>query len=235
MTTPNAPASRAAQFQFLRAAHKGPEVWRALCLALARKAPGLPAIYPSARAAMEATPTARRFSLARARRGMVAYFSDPNDSNPFDHIVTIAGWDGCDACWDGSPDDDPAHQHTGDLNDLMVWSNDAKRTGGVDLVRGSFFPTHWGDPFRFAADWLNGYDLPGYDRDAKPAPGRETIGSNLDHAIADVRRMIRNHRAAAEKARKAGKVNKARGHRSIVKALSKDLGELRETRKRFPK
>jgi hypothetical protein len=90
-------------------------------------------------------------------------------------------------------------------------------------VRASFFPTHWGDPFKFATDWLNGYDLPGYDVDAKPtpAPGRETIGKNLDHAIGDIRRAIRNHRAA--------------GHRAVVKALSADLAALMETRKRFPK
>lgn len=219
--TPNAPRTRPQQFGFLRAAHKGPLVWKALCLSLARQAPGLPAIYLSAKAAMDATPKARRYPLAKARRAMVAYFDDPTDSNPFAHIVTIAGWDGCTACWDGSPDDDPAHQHTGDLNDLLVWSNDAKRTGGVDLVRASFFPTHWGDPFKFATDWLNGYDLPGYDPDAKPtpAPGRETLGKNYDHAIADVRRAIRVHRRA--------------GHTRVVAALAKDLARMKATRAKF--
>lgn len=207
MSTPNAPRTREEQFSFLREQIAGPAKWRALCLSLARQAPGLPAIYPSAKAAMDATPTARRHPLAQAKRGMVAYFDDPNDSNPFAHIVTVSGWDGSGRT----------------LDDLLVVSNDAKRTGGVDVVRASFFPAHWGDPFKFATDWLNGYDLPGYDVDAKPtpAPGRETIGKNLDHAIADLRRAIRAHRAA--------------GHKAAVKALSADLAELMETRKRFPK
>lgn len=207
MTTPNAPATRAEQFQFLRDQIAGPLKWKALCLSLARQAPGLPAIYPSALAAQHATPASRRYPLARARRGMVAYFDDPNDSNRFGHIVTVAGWDGKGRT----------------LGDLIVVSNDAKRTGGVDVVRGSFFPEHWGDAFVFATDWLNGYDLPGYDADAvpKPAPGRETIGKNLDHAIADIRRAVRAHRKA--------------GHRARAAALLVDLRELIETRKKYPR
>ena len=182
MSTPNAPRTRAEQFAFLRNAQAGPLVWKRLCLSLARQAPNLPAIYPSARSAMLATPKDRRYPLTEARRGMVAYFADPNDSNTADHIVTLAGWEG---------------KARTDLDDLLTYTNDAKRTGGVDVVRASFFPANWGDPFIFATDWLNGYDLPGYDDDVpKPAPGRETLGGNYAHAIEDVRRALRYHRAA---------------------------------------
>jgi hypothetical protein len=222
VSTPNAPRSRPEQFAFLREQIAGPLKWKGLCLSLARQAPGLPAIYPSALSAQHATPQARRYPLAEARRGMVAYFDDPDDSNPFGHIVTVAGWDG-----EGR-----------DLDDLITVSNDAKRTGGVDVVRASFFPAHWGDSFVFATDWLNGYDLPGYDADkptpAKPAPGRETIGDNLDHAIRDIRREVRRHRGLRERALAAGDRTKAVRLGRRVRALSRDLAELVETRKRFP-
>lgn len=224
MSTPNAPATRHDQFQFLRDAHHGPLTWHALCLSLARKAPGLPPVYPSARAAMEATPRKRRHPLIKATRGMVAYFSDPNDSNPYDHITTVAMWDGCRACLshdDAVFYDDSAHKHSGDLSDLLVWSNDAVRDGGVDMVRASFFPTTWGDPFTFASDWLNGFDLPGYDID-KPilAPDRgPTLGANFDHAIADVRRALRYHRE--------------KGHKAIVAALARDLARMKAHRATF--
>lgn len=159
MTLPDAPSTRAEQFAFLRKAHDGPNVWRALCLSLARQAPGLPAVNPSARAAAEATPKAHRVpKVADLRRGMVAYFDDPNDSNTFGHIVTVAGWAGKGRT----------------LNDLLVWSNDAARSGGVDMVRGSFFPTHWGDDFQFGAISLNGYMLPGYGTPA-PSPGLPVV------------------------------------------------------------
>lgn len=205
MTTPNAPRTRPQQFAFLREQVAGPLKWRRLCLSLARQAPRLPAIYPSARAAMLATPKDRRYPLAEARRGMVAYFSDPNDSNTADHIVTLAGWDGKQR----------------DLDDLLTFTNDAKRSGGVDVVRASFFPQHWGDPFVFATDWLNGYDLPGYDDDAKPtpAPGRETLGANYDHAIEDLRREMRKQRAA--------------GNTTLVNMLAKDLAHMKRAAARF--
>ena len=221
MSTPNAPRTRAQQFGFLRVAHHGPLTWHALCLSLARQAPGLPGVYPSARAAMDATPAKRRHPLIKATRGMVGYFSDPNDSNPFDHVATVAGWDGCDPCWNGAPDDDPAHDHSGDLHDLFFWSNDIIRDGGVDLVRGDRFPDAWGDPFRFASDWLNGYDLPRYDVD-KPtlAHGRGgTLGENYRHAIADVRKALRYHRE--------------HNHPKVVAVLADDLARMKAHAAKF--
>lgn len=203
---PDSPRTRAEQMAFLRDAHKGPLVWRRLCQSLTRQAPGLPAVYGSARAALLAMPTTYRVThIEDLRRGMSLGFGTPTDDNPFDHIVTVAGWD-------KEPSDN--------LDDLFTWTNDALRPGGVDLVRASFFPEHWGDPFMWGGTSLNGYDLPGYQR-PKPTPPPVTVGARLDHAIADLRKAIRHHRAA--------------GHPAIVNALVRDLRELKETRARFPK
>lgn len=200
---PDAPVSMGDQFQFLRDAHDGPPVWRGYCLRLARMAPRLPAVHPSAVAAQQATPRRNRVhDIQDLRRGMVAYFDDPNDSNPYGHIVTVAGW--------------VNQEPTDSLDDLLCWSNDAARTGGVDLVRASFFPAAWGDEFQFGATSLNGYDLPGYQAGVRR---HALIGDALDQAIRDIRAAMREHRAA--------------GHTRLVNALARDLAELKQTRARF--
>ena len=122
-------------------ASSGSTAWQGLCLRLQRTARGLPGVYPSAIAAAEATPRDRRVILqSKVVRGMVAYWDDPNDSNPYGHITAVAGRD----------------PNTGEL---LHWTNDAAGPGRVSLVRHSFFPQYWGDSFLFATDWLNGYDL----------------------------------------------------------------------------
>lgn len=200
---PDAPATRPEQFQFLRDAHDGPLIWKGFCLRLAREAAQLPAVHPSALAAAHATPAAHRVrEVSGLRRGMVAYFDDPRDGNPFAHVATVAGWDG--------------GKVTDSLDDVLMWSNDAARTGGVDMVRGSFFPEKWGDAFMFGATSLNGFDLPGYNNGA---PRLASLAGALDRAIADLRRAIREHRAA--------------GHHRLVAALSRDLDEVKQTRDRF--
>lgn len=211
----HSPANRAQQFAFLRDAHEGPDVWRGLCQSLARQAARLPAVAPSAAAAAAMTPARLRVhDIADVRRGMVAFWGTPHDDNPFDHVTTVAGFDG---------------PHT--LDAMLNWTNDAVEAGSVDLVRGSFFPDRWGDPFMFAAPVLNGFWLPGYG----PEPDAPGIGPNLDAAIAAqregiaaVRKAIRHHRAAK--------------HPKRVAALADNLAEMREaltalekTGKRFPR
>ncbi|UQS95202.1 cell wall-associated hydrolase [Pseudanabaena phage Pam4] len=222
MTAPSAPHTRAEQFQFLRDAADGPLVWLALCQSLVRQAAGLPAVYPSAIAAQNATPQAFRVhDVADLARGMVAFYDDPQDTNPYGHVVTVAGWHGCEGCPRNAPD--PAdHKHTGLLSDVLVWSNDAARKGGVDLVRANFFPDRWGDRFQFGATWLNGYMLPGYpvEEPPEPTPAPEpTVGGRLDRAIETLKAARRYHRE--------------QGNDRIVRALSRDLKELRETRQKF--
>lgn len=213
MTDLVAAHTRQEQFQFLRDAHDGPLTWKGYCQRLAREAAGTPAVYPSALTSAHATPEAERvYHVRDLRRGMVAYFDDPHDSNPYAHVVTVAGW--------------RDHTPTDDLADLLVWSNDAARTGGVDLIRASFFPgtsPGWGDPFLFGATSINGYDLPGY---GAGAPRPVTLGETYDRAINSVRRAIRHHR------RKQAE-DPTRRRAAIIKALTTDLARMKETRKRF--
>lgn len=186
--------------KFLRDAHNGPPVWRNLCLRLQREARGLPAIYPSALAAQNATPEEDRVYRAKdLKRGMVAYFDDINDSNPYGHIVFVIGSD--------------------KQGELICWTNDALRTGGVDVVRMDWFQQHWGDVFQFGATSLNGYDLPEFDEPPKPKPGRGTLGANFAHAIADVEKALSIH--------------ERKGHDAIVRVLKRDLARMQKHAARF--
>lgn len=54
-----------------------------------------------------------------------------------------------------------------------------------------------------------------------PAPDPGHVGHALDHAIADVRKALRRHRAA--------------GHTAIARALAADLAELKATRAKYGK
>lgn len=158
---------------FLRGqAKSGSTSWGNLCLKLQRMARGLPAVYPSALAAQEATPKDKRIrELSKIKRGMVCYFDDPNDSNPYGHITAVAGVD----------------KQTGEL---LHWTNDAKGYGTVALVRHSFFQTYWGDSFQFASTWLNGYDL---DL-PKPKPPLAGGARNIHAAIKDLEKAAAVHR-----------------------------------------
>lgn len=185
----------------------GSTAWLRRCLALARIARGLPAVYPTANAAALATPKAERVhDIGALRRGMVVYYGTPDDDNPADHIGTVAGWQG--------------NKITGKLADLLVLSNDvvAGKPGAVGLVHGDYFPRNWGDPLMFGATWLNGYNFADLDA-GKVIPPRNPLGSDFDAAEASLRKAIRRHRES--------------GHTRIVAALSRDLAEMVQTRREF--
>ena len=98
--------------------------WYRLCLALARAARNAPAGYPTAFSAQHATPEKYRVhDLSKVKRGMVAYFDNPHDDNPFGHIVTVQG--------------------RSKAGELFCWSNDVNGPGMVSLVQLSYFPSHW--------------------------------------------------------------------------------------------
>jgi hypothetical protein len=81
-----------------------------MCLRICRTARDIGPVYPSAVVAQNATPAAHRvYGVADVRRGMVVYYDDPNDSNPYGHIVTVVGRDR-----DADPDS---------LSSLLVRSN----------------------------------------------------------------------------------------------------------------
>jgi len=151
-------------------AASGTTKWRGLCLMLQRIARDIGPMFPSAISSAHATPEEFRvYDLGDVKRGMVAYFDDPNDSNPYGHIVGVAGRNK-----DG---------------ELLTWTNDAAGPGKVSLVRASFFPNYWGDHFLFAATWLNGVPL-----DMKQPVKQPKLGVRIKHAIADLDKAIAYHK-----------------------------------------
>lgn len=202
MSTKLAPRNAEQAAAFLKSAHDGQLVWRRLCLSLQRQARGLPAVYPSALAAAVATPESERvYKVADLRRGMVAYSDDPNDSNTAGHVYFIAGWKG--------PKSDPSN--------CLTWTNDALRSGGVDIVPITFYKANWGDGFQFGATWLNGYDFSDFNK--PPQATRGTLGDNYLHAIEDIEKALRFHRR--------------KGNTALVNALEKDLDRMKKRLERF--
>lgn len=177
---------------------EGSREWYQKCLVLARTARDLPARYPSALAAQEATPVEDRiYDVRDVKRGMVAYWDDPNDSNPWGHITTV-------------------HGRNKD-NELLHWTNDASGRGAVSLVQHSFFPQHWGDAFQFAATSLNGFDLTLSRPKPRPALSdaariREAIDS-IQEGVKHLDRAISHHEKA--------------DHPRLVKALKRDRTKMR--------
>lgn len=116
-----------------------------MCLKIQRTARDVPPRYLTARESMLATPEAHRVPRVRdLRRGMVAYYADPHDNNPADHIVGVIG---------RVKDFDPESLH-----DVLMITNSVVADQLV-IVRGDYFEQHWGDDFKFGATWLNGYEL----------------------------------------------------------------------------
>lgn len=193
-----APKNTESAALFLRDAHDGPLKWEGLCLKLQRSARGLPPVYPSALSAALATPKSERVTNVRdLRRGMIAYSDDPNDTNPFAHAYFIAG--------------------RNNESRVFTWTNDAIRSGGVDVVPLDWYAKNWGDRFLFGATWLNGYDFSEFDK--PPVETRGRLGDNYRHAIEDVERVIKYHKDA--------------GHVILVRKLEKDLAVMKKREARY--
>lgn len=142
------------------------------CLKVCRTARNIPAKYPSALSAQVATPQAKRVGLTGVKPGMVAFYDDPKDDNPFGHVVTIK----------------TTEPVVRSLEDFTVWTNSVKANTLV-VVRGDYFGKHWGDKFQFAATWLNGVDLlmpvvPTGGATHHGLPRLHTIVRELDEMIA---------------------------------------------------
>lgn len=171
-----------------------------MCLKICREARGLPAVYPSALAAQIATPAAHRVhKVADIRRGMVVFYDDPRDSNPYGHIVTVVG---------RAKGEDPST-----LRSLLVRTNSVK-SGQVVVVRGDYFPRYWGDAFQFGATWLNGQAL-SFPEKAEPKPPLSKRAPNLREAIAALEEAVAYH--------------EKKGHTRLVRALRRDIREIRQT------
>lgn len=160
-----------ATIEWLRADRaRGSRAWRGLCQMRVRSARNLPALYPSAFAAMVATPMSKRVDIKDATKGMIGYADDPNDSNKFGHVFTFVGRES----GTGIP---------------LVDTNDALIVGGGSVVRYDWFESHWGDRFQFASTTCNGFDLiigggtkPAPDKNPEPKPVPEIKAENFDYA-----------------------------------------------------
>jgi hypothetical protein len=177
------------------------------CLQICREARGLAARYPSALSAQIATPSKYRVSdIGDIRRGMVVYFDDRNDSNPYGHIVTVVG---------RVKGADPRS-----LSSLLTRTNSVV-SGRVVVVKADYYPRYWGDAYQFAATWLNGYPLEMRDTKKAPEPKPQTVGdaTNLKQAIDELQ--------------EAKKFHKEQKNDRIVRALDRDIKAVRQTIEKF--
>lgn len=147
---PTSPNNNEETFEWLRRAKAQNKKYPSLCLKLAREARRIPSMYPSALTAAKATPMSERVQRQdNWRRGMVAFFDAPSDSNPYGHIATLSDRKG------------------------GVWYCYSNVSGGlVRVVPITLFTESWGDPVQFAATWLNGYDLDLPDKKPSKKPPR---------------------------------------------------------------
>lgn len=178
-----------------------------MCLKICREARGLPAVYPSAVSAQQATPGEHRVhDVSKIRKGMVVYYDDPRDENPYGHVVTVIG---------RVKGEDPST-----LRSLLVRTNSVK-ADHVVVTRGDYFPQFWGDQYQFAATWLNGQALT-FPEKAAPAPPKPPLT-----------KAAPNLRDAIEALQKAVEVHERRGNTRLVRALRRDIREIRQTIRDF--
>lgn len=182
-----------------------------MCLAICRTARNIAARWPSAVTAQINTPTQYRVEkISNIRRGMVAFFDDPHDSNPFGHVVSVVG---------RIPDADPDS-----LRDIIVETNSAV-ANRIVKVRADYFGKHWGDQFQFAATYLNGepfYDLqPDHSEPWKPKkrkyPNIEDTLNSIDEGLDAIEGAIKYHTKE--------------NHPRFVKALKRDRDKMVATKK----
>lgn len=177
-----------------------------MCLKICRTARDIEAKYPSALSAQVATPVKYRVTdVADIEKGMVVYFDDPNDSNPFGHIVTVVGR--------------VSGVARSSLSSLLVRTNSVQ-ANRIVVVRGDYFQQHWGDEFQFAATWLNGVELPDFQAaPVEPKPPLTKQAPNLRAAIKELQESVAYH--------------KAKGHTRLVRALQRDIEAIRQTIRDF--
>lgn len=171
-----------------------------MCLKIVRTARGLPAMFPSALSSQLATPTEHRITkIEDIFQGMVGYYDDPNDENPFGHIVTYMGR------FKGVDRSDPAS---------LICRTNSVISGRIVVVRGDFFESRWGDKFQFASNWLNGQELP--VQTAKKNPLGKA--ASLREAVKLINRSIKHHeKAGHDRLVKALKRDRANLQKTIEK------------------
>jgi hypothetical protein len=177
-----------------------------MCQKICRTARGIGSGYASALAQQQGTPASLRvYDVEKITRGMVLFYDDPNDANPYGHIVTVvARKKGGDR---------------GDLSNLLVRTNSVT-ANKIVVVDGAYFPRYWGDKFQFAGKTLNGVvlDLPDTKPEPDPLPTLPKGGvARLERMLDIYDEMIENH---SDRAR-------------FVRAFRRDKREIRQTIERL--
>lgn len=178
-----------------------------MCQKICRTAPNIGPLFASAFAQQQGTPMADRVHrISDIRAGMIGLFDDPNDSNPFGHVVTFMGRD-----LDADPDS---------LSSLFTRTNSVK-SNQIVVVRADYFGRFWGDSFQFASKSINGVQLD-IAGEKKPPP-RPPIGpkgiARLQRIVSVYTDMIRTHEEL--------------DHPRVVRALRRDRAKVQETIARF--
>lgn len=147
--------------------------WYRKCLVLQRMSRGLPAVYPTALSAANATPKVERiYDRTKWRRGMVGFCYDPRIPGTAGHIFSIAGRE------DGK---------------IITGSNDVKQSGYVDYVPLNFYESRWGHRIQFAATWLNGYDFSDFNKPPKPVIAG-SLGEQYKAALDELKKVRKQKR-----------------------------------------
>lgn len=177
-----------------------------MCLKVCRTARNIPSLYQSALAAQVATPKEDRiYDPSKFQVGLIAFFDDPRDDNPYGHIASIVG----------KKVDKP-----NSLDDWVFDSNSIE-SGRLTRVAGDYFTKHWGDKLQFAATSLNKVDL------LLPSPVKPTTPKK-DHlpvtAEARLRAMVKEYdRMIARTTQRRLKAALQRDRAYILKTI-KDFG-----------
>lgn len=176
--------------------------WKGMCESLQRQAHGFAAAFASAYAHMVATPLKERVDPREAPISAFVFVDDPNDSNPFGHIVGKWG------------------HGDGTLNDIPVVTNDVNDTktnydaGNVTVCPLGWFPNHWGDGVKFATTWFGGTEIPTYEPESAEEDTAEWVKVAIERA-----------RAVIEMMRKALRDNDESTHPRHERALNREIAD----------
>jgi len=185
--------------------------WKAKCEALQRSGheaaspPGSHDFDPafmSAFAHMIATPKSERIDPREAPISAFIFVDDPNDSNPFGHVV--GKWD-----------------HAKVLEEIPVVTNDVSDNeagydaGNVTVVPLGWFPPHWGDAIQFATLWFGAHEIP-------------TVVSPKQDTAKWIEQSIVRAEGVVELMKKALRDNDGKQHPRHERAIQREIADQRK-------
>ena len=179
--------------------------WKSMCESLQRQAHGFDAAFASAFAHMIATPKNERLDPREAPLTAFIFVDDPNDSNPYGHVVGKWG------------------KGDGSLESIPVATNDVSDNeagydpGNVTVVPLGWFPAHWGDSIQFATTWFGGTEIPTIEPQTGPQDTERWVKAAITRAEAVVELMV-----------KARQDNDGTIHPRHEKAITREIQDQRQ-------